>query len=109
MKNIVYGESTWLIGDAAADALLDYAVLMAQTGSADNVEAVVLGPDGNRETASLVLGPATMITAQTTRSELDEPDNSALMEYLRVRLERPSIQAQPTTEDISLSAEFGEL
>jgi len=109
MKNIVYGESTWLIGDAAADALLDYAVFMAQTGSADHVDAVVLGPDGDEVVTSMVLGPATMITAQTMSSAFEEPDNSALMEYVRVRLERPSIQAQAATDDISLSAEFGDL
>ena len=95
MKNLVYGESSWLIGDSAADAILEYAVLMAKNASADTVDVVVLGPDGNRETTTLVLGPATMIQAQTTRSQLAEPDNAALLDYLGSRLHSAAQPAQP--------------
>jgi hypothetical protein len=95
VKNLVYGESSWLVGDAAADAILDYAVWMAKTNSADTVDVVVLGPDGNEETTTLVLGPATMVQAQTTRSQLEEPENGALIEYVRTRLTPSTPAAQP--------------
>ena len=98
MKNLVYGESSWLVGDEAADAVLAYAVLMAKDGIADSVDVVVLGPDGNQETTTLVLGPATMIQAQTTRSQLAEPDNAALIEYVTSRVTRAQLPAQPVDE-----------
>ena len=95
MKNLVYGESSWLVGDEAADAVLEYAVLMAKHGTADTLDVAVLGPDGNAETTTLVLGPSTMIQAQTTRSELVEPDNSALLAHVGERLHAAAQPAQP--------------
>ncbi len=99
MKHLVYGDSSWLIGDAAADAILRYTVLMATTGTADTVDVVVLGPDGNEETTTLVLGPATMVQAETTRSLLKEPDNTALLDYVSVRIRNAGLPVQPTPSD----------
>ena len=95
MKNLVYGDSSWLIGDEAADAVLEYAVLLAKHATADTLDVAVLGPDGNSETTTLVLGPSTTIQAQTTRSELAEPDNSALINYVRERVHAAVQPAQP--------------
>ena len=95
MKNLVYGESSWLVGDDAANAILEYTVLMAKDGAADTVDVNVLGPDGNSEMTTLVLGPATMIQAQTTRSQLQEPENFELIVYIRERLRSSTLPAQP--------------
>ena len=87
MKNLVYGEVQFLVDDESADAIVDYAVLMAKTGSADSVTLYVIGPDGNREQTKFAIGPASMVSAETTRSELEQPDNSAAIEYMRKKTE----------------------
>jgi hypothetical protein len=90
MKHLYYGESGFLVGDEVADVLVDYTVMMAKKDTADSVTVVVLGPDGNTEESRFVIGPATMLTAETTRSELEEPDNSKVIEYMRARMEELS-------------------
>ena len=86
MKNLAYGEVHFLVDDEAADAIVEYAVLMAKTGSADSVTLFVLGPDGNHEQTKFAIGPATMISAETTRSELEQPDNSEALAYMREKM-----------------------
>jgi len=83
----VYGDVQFLVDDEAADAIVEYAVLMAQTGSADSVTLVVIGPDGNREKTTFAIGPASMVSAETTRSELEQPDNSAALDHMRKKTE----------------------
>jgi hypothetical protein len=90
MKRIYYGEADFLVGDEAADALVDYAVLMAKLGTADSVQVEVIGPDGNAEMASFVIGPATILMVETTRSELSEPDNAAAIRYMAERTQELS-------------------
>ena len=88
MKRINYGDVNYLVGDTVADTLVRYTVLLAATGDADVVEVNVLGPDGNPETATFALGPGILITAETTRSELGEPDNEAVVTYMRGRADK---------------------
>jgi hypothetical protein len=100
MKRIYYGEANFLVGDEAGDALVEYAVLVAKRGSADLVKLAVLGPDGNEETASFVLGPGTTVLVETTRSELTEPANDAAIASLRERMAELSATAVPIDADI---------
>lgn len=99
MKRIEYGDSSWLIGDAAADAILNYTVFMAKANTADAVDVVVIGADGADETMTLVLGPATMIHTETTRSHRDEPDNTALLKYVADRIREAGLPVQPMSND----------
>jgi hypothetical protein len=87
MKRIYYGEADFLVGDEAADTLVEYAVLMAKLGTADSVQVGVIGPDGNAEVATFVIGPATILMVETTRSELPEPDNAEAIKYMAERTE----------------------
>jgi hypothetical protein len=102
MKTIYYGGATFLIGDEAADVLVEYAVQIASSVHPDAVDLHVLGPDGNEEIASFVLTPATMVTAETNRSELPEPDNTESVARIRQRLEhlRHPPMALPFPEDL---------
>jgi hypothetical protein len=100
MKRIYYGEANFLVGDEAGDALVEFAVLVAKRSSADLVKLAVLGPDGNEETASFVLGPGTTVLVETTRSQLAEPDNTAALASLRERMGEMSATALPVDADI---------
>jgi hypothetical protein len=87
MKLINYGDTDWLIGDDAADLLLEYSVLLAKTGSADSVDMAVLSADGEAQEVSMLIGPATMMTARPVPSDLDEPDNAEPIADVRGRID----------------------
>jgi hypothetical protein len=107
MKRINYGEVAYLVGDHVADLMVIYTARLSSVGQADAVELDVLGPDGNRETASFALGPGITMTAETTRSELNEPDNSAAVAYIEAAIERlvPRTVGPMTPDDLDAMAE----
>ena len=88
MRRINYGAVAYLVGDNVADLLVRYTAVLSSKGDADAVDIEVLGPDGNPETATFALGPGILMTAETTRSELIEPDNSNIVAYMEQRLSR---------------------
>lgn len=87
MKLINYADADWLVGDEAADLLLQYSILMAREGSADAVEVKVLTAEGTEQAVSFLLGPATMMTARSVDSDLPEPENSVAIEDVRRRMD----------------------
>ena len=107
MKRINYDAVSYLVGDDVADILVRYTARLATSQLADAVEINVLGPDGNAETASFALGPGVAMTAETTRSELKEPDNRAALAYIEGRLRglRSTPIAPMTEEDLRLMAD----
>ena len=105
MKLINYADTDWLIGDEAADLMLEYSVLMAREGTADSVDICVIAMDGTHQTVSILLGPATMMTARHVDSEAAEPDNSQVIEEVRARihaiLSPPSVLPSDPSESVS--------
>lgn len=85
---LTYAEATWLVGDEAALAIVDYAVALGRSGSADSIEFKALGPQGQAELVTFLIGPATMMTVESTDSLLDEPDNMKAIATIRERLAR---------------------
>jgi len=93
VKQVNYDGDRYLVGDDLADALLQYTVLMARRDTADTVTIQALEPDGREGQVSLVLGPATMITASQVFDDFVAPDNTAALESLSAKtaaLERPA-------------------
>lgn len=88
MKRIIYGESSWLIGDEAAETVMRYAVELAKRDAAASVDLSVVDGAGATQTVSFLIGPATMMMAETTRSSFPEPDNAAVVDDIRVRIDR---------------------
>lgn len=85
---LTYAEATWLVGDDAAQAIIDYAVALGRTGSADSIEFAALGPQGALERVTFLIGPATMMTMESTDSTAEEPENSLAIATIRERLAR---------------------
>ena len=83
MKRINYGPVSYLVGDDIADLLVLYTARLAASQLAEAVEVTVLGPAGNTEVASFALGPGITMTAESTRSDLDEPDNAEVAARIR--------------------------
>ena len=85
MKLLRYGERAWLVGDATAEILLDYAAALARGGSAEHVSLRVLDINGTPEQLEFLIGPATMMTAEVVPEEFDDPDNSEADRSMRSR------------------------
>jgi hypothetical protein len=86
MKHVTMAEKSLLIGDDAADTLLRYAALIARLGSGDAVTLRAIGVDGEDVTVSFLLNSGTVILAESTFSNLPEPDNSEQIEYMKSRI-----------------------
>jgi len=87
MMHIRYAEQSLLLGDEVVDLMMEYAVLLAQHGSADRVQVAAIGTDGEPVTATLLLGPATIMVAETARAAFDEPDNGTAVESLTGKID----------------------
>ncbi|MDQ4138149.1 MAG: hypothetical protein M3116_04805, partial [Actinomycetota bacterium] len=90
-----------LVGDDAADALVEYAALVAQLGSGDSVQLNGIGVDGEKVTASFLLNSGTVLMAESTSSELPEPDNLEATAYMRKQL-----RTYGTSDAEALAAEY---
>ena len=79
-------DKSLLIGDEAADLLLEYAALLAQIGGGDAVRVHAIGADGDPVTVGFLLNGGTVLLVETSTSSLPEPENGEAVAYLRGRL-----------------------
>lgn len=86
MKHVSTADQNLLLGDAAADLLLEYAALLAKIGSGDAVRMNAVDADGDAVVAGFLLNGGTTMLIQSTNSVLPEPDNAEAERYLRRRL-----------------------
>ena len=92
MKHIAYGESELATDDRLADLVLEYATLLAQSGSADTIEIPGRLPSGEIGTMSLLVGPASQITAWSDDEVIDLDVTAAVADVeRRIRLLSGSI------------------
>jgi len=82
----MYAEKSLLMGDEVVDLMMEYAVLLARKNSADSVDVEAIGNDGDEVTATFLIGPATIMVAETARSPFPEPDNGPAVTYLKEQI-----------------------
>lgn len=82
----MYAEKSLLMGDEVVDLMMEYAVLLARKTSADSVDIEAIGTDGSPVTATFLIGPATIMVAETARSSFPEPENTKAVEYLKEQI-----------------------
>lgn len=87
MKHVTFGEKSLLMGDDAADTLLEYARLVADNDRADTVTLHAVSPDGNTVEASFLLDTSTILMVESTNSNMEPPDNSEMLADLRDRID----------------------
>jgi len=85
MKQLRYGERTWLVGDAIADAVLEHAAALGRADLAEHIAIDVLDINGTPERVDFLLGPATMMTAEPVPEEFEDPDNTEAERLMRAR------------------------
>jgi len=85
MKNIRYGERTWMAGDAITETLMDYAAALGRSESAEHVRIAVIDAAGETVELDLLIGPATMMSAEPAFTDLREPNNDEVERGLRAR------------------------
>ena len=86
MKHIIYDGNTWLVGDETAEVVVAYALLLAHKETADSVDILVYDINGDRRWVTLLIGPASMMTVETSSSTLDAPDNTDPIARIRERM-----------------------
>lgn len=86
VKHITISEKSFLVGDEATDLLIRYAALLGKIHSADSVRIRAIGIDGEAVEADFLLNSGTVLMAESSRSQLPEPDNADAVEYMRERI-----------------------
>jgi hypothetical protein len=86
MKHISFADKTMFLDDETADALMEYAGLLAAEHSGDTVTVRAVGQDGNETDATFVLNMATNLIAESTNSTLDPPENPVALKYMLERI-----------------------
>lgn len=100
-RHVTYGDKRMLIGDEAAEVLLEYAAQVVRTGGGDSVTMRAIDPDGNDVEVSFLLGSGVTLMSQTATTSVEEPDNAHAIASMRERLgalQSPS-HAHTFTED----------
>ncbi|PPI20546.1 hypothetical protein C5D34_07370 [Rathayibacter sp. AY1B1] len=108
MKHILFADKTILVGDEAADALVEYAVALAAKGAADTVEYTGIGADGGTVDATFLVNAAAALVIETTPSDLPEPDNSEEVARLRRRIDALTGEhpVQPGDGELTTGADY---
>jgi hypothetical protein len=96
MKSIMYAHVELLTSDAIAVAVLHYSAALADSGLAETIEIPIVETDGSRSTALMLIGPASQIVAKGVVSDVDEPEDAAVVAELsrRTRALRPQGMAE---------------
>jgi hypothetical protein len=88
MKHVTYADKSLLMGDEAADTLLEYASALVNAGKADTVDVHAFGEDGQEVVATFLLETGAPVMAETTHTSMKEPDNWEAIAYMREHIER---------------------
>jgi len=111
MRHVTFADKNLLVGDDAADLLLEYAAALSSVGKADTVRVAAISSDGDAVVATFLLNAGSPLMAETTHSSLPEPDNEEVAQYMRERIDRlTAVHEVPTEGQESGSAfeeEFG--
>jgi GAF domain-containing protein len=88
MKYLVYGNSRIMTGDATADAVLAYSVVLAQNSTTDIINVPTADAHGVATTVGLLLGPVTTVMTEPAPDDELEPEDGAFVAELTRRTNR---------------------
>jgi hypothetical protein len=101
MKHVTLADKSLLLGDDAADLLVEYAKLLGQDSSADSVELHAISSDGDEVMATFLLNGGLTIVSETTTSTIPEPDNAKAEEYMHTQIVQLKELRTVSPEDIA--------
>jgi hypothetical protein len=86
MKALIVANREFLVDDSAADAVIHYAAVLADSGRADTVELEVVTTESRRARISLLLNAGTQLASSTTESDVEVPDNTSVVDQIWTRI-----------------------
>jgi hypothetical protein len=87
VKHVTFADKTLLMGDDAADCLLEYSRLLGDASRVDTVTVRAVGPDGNTVDVSLLLNSSSTLIIESTNSTMQPPDNNEAVRYMQSRID----------------------
>jgi hypothetical protein len=109
VKHITYSDKSLLVGDEAADVLLEYSALLGRHGSADTVTLRGFGADADEVDATFVLNQGTVLMAETSHTSMEEPDNAEAVMEMREKMLRLMSPRPVSPSDESMPANYDDL
>lgn len=85
MQHLLYGFSSVVVSDTAADAVLAYAAALAQSGLSDLVTVPTVDLGGYPSTVRVLLAPGIALMAEPAPDDELETADAAFVAELRVR------------------------
>jgi hypothetical protein len=107
VMHLTFSDKNLLVGDELAQVLIDYTAALASAKLGDSVTVNAIGADGDAVKAMLLLDTGAPVMAETTHSDLPEPDNDAVVEYMKLKtleLEPPRAASVQEQDDMNLDA-----
>lgn len=103
MMHMTFADKSLLIGIDVADLLVDYSAVLAEAGQADSLTVNAYSSDGQKVTAKFALSEGAPIMAESTQTDLPDPDNSEAEAYLREQIlsRSPRRPVAPSAEPTS--------
>jgi hypothetical protein len=89
MKFIHYSSTTVLTSDIAADAVVEYAAVLAHDGEAEVIDVPAVDDDGVAIIERMLLGPASLIVVEPAPDDVLEPDDRDFARALAERARGP--------------------
>ena len=103
MMHLTFADKSLLVGNEVADLLVEYSAVLAEAGQADSIAVNAYSSDGQKVTAKFALSEGAAILAETTQTDLPDPDNEEAESYLREQIlsRRPRRPVSPSAEPSS--------
>jgi hypothetical protein len=86
MKHLTFANKNFLVGDAVADAIVEYAAALGERSSADTIDITAIGADGDEVAATLFLSTGVPLVAESSTAPFPEPNNTETEAYIEGRL-----------------------
>jgi len=99
MKTIHYAGEEYLTGDELADAVVQYAKELARHDTSASIDVPVALSDGTVVDATFLLGPASQLVALPTPSDLAEPTDQRVIDFITLEMAKlEPLRALPTDD-----------
>lgn len=85
MQRVYYAGAEFLMSDAGAVALLDFAALIAGASQSQRIAVPVVGEDGEPALIQAIIGPASQLVMIPAPSSVPDPDAGAFIADLDSR------------------------
>lgn len=115
MRKVIYAGTAFFTGDRIAEALLEYANLLAHRNLSETVYVPARTPDGVHGDIEVLIGPASQLVSEPTNEESEEIVDEGVVERFRSaaaklgpsRPRMETAESQAETDEAWEESEFG--